>query len=312
MQPVAREGDKTFCPQHELVIIPHVGGPLTPAEKVCLQSDGKSVIRIGDYGNCQSPAPLDVVFEGAATFTCCGLPVARKGDKMVHGGMIIEGSSTLLVGGPTFSLPSKMSVKGSAEFQNKVIRDLYKLSTTSSGNDLLDRIDKSNRSVSIEPESDPHNSFCQASNDTDAMNGTGSDSTVKYNPDVAISVYDDHNNKLPEAPQIVLGHELCHALHNSEGTAQTESTSDPDPNAPASQLNIEKEEAYAIGTGSWNGVSPSENSIRADLGLGRRDNHYGDDGIVRTDHNFLWFHWTDEDKSHELKSPTQNLRPGDC
>jgi uncharacterized Zn-binding protein involved in type VI secretion len=307
MQPAARKDDRTAC-----VVGGHVGGPLTPAEKVCLEADDEPVIRLGDYGHCVPPAPLDVVFEGAATFTCCGLPVSRVNDRMVHGGIIVQGSPHLVVGGPRFSLPVKMTVKGPADFQNKVIRDLYKLYTTASGKVLLERLNRSGRAVSIEPESDPHNSFCSAASNRSAMNGTGSDSTVNYNPDVAISAYDAQGNTITEPPQVVLGHELCHAMHNADGDAQTESTSDPDPNAPKSQPNIEKEEAYAIGTGSWNNASPSENSIRADLGLARRDNHYGSSGIGQIQHNFLWFHWATDDKSHELKAPTQNLRPGDC
>jgi uncharacterized Zn-binding protein involved in type VI secretion len=305
-QPVARKGDLTLCPSTRYILIPHLGGPLSNATPVCIEVNSLPVIRLGDYGHCQFGAPLDVVFEGALSVTVCGLPVARRFDGMVHGGMILQGSSNVEVGGPKFSLPSKLKVKGPSDFQNKTIRDLYLLSTTKSGQDMFNQIDASGKNLTIEPCPDPHNSFASAANDTDAKNGTGSDATVQYHPEVAIYGFDAAGNQITMPPQVVLGHELSHALHDMTGTAQTESNADPDPNAPKSQPNIEKEEAQAIGTGSWDGTSPTENSIRSDLGLPRRDNHYGTDGLVRDSKGKI------TDRTNELKGPTQDLRPGDC
>jgi len=53
------------------------------------------------------------------------------------------------------------------------------------------------------------------------------------------------------------------------------STTSHYPAAPASQPGIEEEEAQAIGTGSHSAQNPSENTLRNELGLGRRDNHFG-------------------------------------
>lgn len=309
MPSVAREGDRTSCPV--LFILPHVGGPLFPAGDVSLTANGEKVIRIGDHATCQAPNPLDVVFEGAATFTVCGIPVARMGDHMAHGGLIVQGSPDVVVGGATWALPPNITVNGPSDFQNKTIRDLYMLSTLPSGKAMIDQLAASGKPVSIEPESDPHNSFCAPGFPWwDSSNGVGTGSTVKYNPEVAIWMYDDEGNKITSPPQLVLGHELIHALHNSNGTNQG---TDPDPNAPASEPTIPKEEAYTIGTGSWDGTSPTENSLRSDLGLPRRDNHYGDDGLRNEEHQFLWFKWTTRtDRTNEVTAPTENLRPGDC
>jgi uncharacterized Zn-binding protein involved in type VI secretion len=303
---VARKDDHTSCPG--LLPLPHIAGTLYPASNVCVEADGRKVIRLADYADCWGPAPQDVVFEGSATFTICGLPVARKGDHMAHTGVIVEGSPHFIVGGPTFALPPEITIHGPSDFQNKVIRDMYLLSTTPSGQDMIDQIHAAGQPVKIQPESDPFNSFCSADNHGDSMDGTGTGSTVSYNPDVAIFLYDDKGNEITSPPQLVLGHEMVHALHNSTGTAQTEDTSDPDPNAPASQPNIEKEEAQTIGTGSWNGTSPTENSMRADLGLPRRDNHYGRLNSQKVDHQFLWYHW----QTDESLGPTADMRPGDC
>ena len=56
-------------------------------------------------------------------------------------------------------------------------------------------------------------------------------------------------------------------------------------------------EAYTIGTGSYDGAAPTENGIRAEVGLPRRDNHYGS---------------TTDAYGNELTAPPVSLRPGDC
>jgi uncharacterized Zn-binding protein involved in type VI secretion len=43
--------------------------------------------------------PEDVITSGAANVLICGLKAARAGDTCAHGGEIIEGSSTVLIGG---------------------------------------------------------------------------------------------------------------------------------------------------------------------------------------------------------------------
>lgn len=294
MEPVARVGDETSCPAFEYVILPHLGGPLINASPVCLAADGRSIIRVGDYGECKLAAPLDVVVEGAATFTVCGLPVARKGDGMVHGGHIVEGSPTLVVGGPTFKIPPNMRIKGPASYQNLVIRDLYFLSTTPTGKTILDGIESSGQDVDIIPCPDPHNSFATPNDGPNSSNGKGTGSVVQYNPSAAFSVQDINGNWIGEPPQVLFAHELVHAYHNAHGTNVER---DPDPHGPASEADIPKEEGQTIGTGTWDGTAPTENSLRAELGLGRRDNWYGN--------NY-------DASGAELTAPTAQLRPGDC
>jgi hypothetical protein len=187
--------------------------------------------------------------------------------------MILLGCFTVLIGDPAFALPANVTISPTAppDFQNKTIRDLYFLSTTPSGQAILAGLAASGQPVTIVPCPDPANSFCTPNNGTDAGNGTGTGSTIQYNPDINMVAYDAAGNQIAMPPQAVLGHEMCHALANSNGTQQ----SGTDPTPPASQPNIEGEEAQAIGTGSHNGQNPSENSLRNDMGLPRRDNHYG-------------------------------------
>jgi hypothetical protein len=105
-----------------------------------------------------------------------------------------------------------------------------------------------------------------------------------YNPDVALKAYDSSSRLIDMPPQVVLGHELVHALNNSEGRHAY--GVDPDP--PTSQPTIEEEVASAIGTGSHSSSTVSENAMRHDLSLARRDNHYG----------------------QPSSGPTANMRPG--
>ena len=274
---VARLGDLHACPFHG-------GGPIIPAgPPPTVLFENMPAARLGDFALCTPPAP-DVLMQGSATVLVNGLPLVGMTDLTAHAGTVVMGAATVVVGPQASSPPSNFDIKGPASFQNKVIRDLFLLSTAKSGKELIARLEKAGKKVVFKPESDPHNSFCAAANLADAKAGKPTGSTVMYNPDVALKGYDAAGNQIDMPPQVVLGHEMVHALNNSEGSH----TFGNDPAGPASQPHIEEEEASAIGTGSHNGKSPSENSMRSDLGLARRDNHYGSNA----------------------PGPTNNLRPG--
>jgi hypothetical protein len=232
----------------------------------------------------KSGSAPDLLVMGSMTVLVNGLPWVGVTDVTAHGGAVIVGAATVIVGDLPFKPPSNLEMKGPAEFKNKAIRDLFLLSSTPSGKRLLARIEASGQQVTLTPEADPHNSFCSATSWADAKAGRPTGSTVKYNPDVAIYGYDRAGGAISMPPQVVLGHEMVHALNNAEGTHKM----GVDPNPPASQPTIEEEEAAAIGTGSHAQDPVTENTMRADLGLDRRDNHYGQDA----------------------PAPTGNLRPG--
>lgn len=286
MPAVARVGDKTACPM--TVPSAHVEGSLVNNTPVCAKANDLFVIRLADLADCKVP-PRDVVTSGASTVVLCGLPIARVGDKMEHGGTIVVGSPNVEIGGPTFALPANFKLDGSVDFKNKTVRDLYKLSTTPSGKALIDRLTTANKPLTIQ-EHTGTNGYCTPSNGTDAGNGTGTGSLIQYNPNYRSNAYDSAGNMLAQPPTIILGHEMTHALANAEGHQQH----GVDPAAPTSEPTIPREESQAIGTGSHDGETPNENSLRSDLGLGKRDNHYGSGGPAAGE-------------------PTPiNLRPGDC
>jgi len=45
------------------------------------------------------PAPPDIIIKGSATVFIDKLPAARMGDQTAHGGVIILGAPTVMIGG---------------------------------------------------------------------------------------------------------------------------------------------------------------------------------------------------------------------
>lgn len=289
MPNVARKDDLTLCPSTQFIVIPHIGGRLENAMPVCAEINGKPVIRLADYSSCQFGAPKDVVIEGAATVELCGLPIARVGDDMVHGGAIIVGSPNVVIGGSTFSLPETVTIEGSPEFQNAAVRDLYAISKTKSGQELFSRLDAAGEDVVINEYSGT-NAFCSAVDGADARRGEPTGSSILWNPSYRSNAYDSEDDMIPQPAMVILFHEMTHALANSEGRQRF--GTDPDP--PDTEPDIDEEEAQAIGTGSHDGDYPTENSLRRDLGLERRDNHSGTGGPA------------------DDEPPPVDLRPGAC
>jgi uncharacterized Zn-binding protein involved in type VI secretion len=53
--------------------------------------------RIGDMATCAGPP--DMIVKGSMTVLVGGMPAARMGDNTVHGGVIVTGCFTVLIGG---------------------------------------------------------------------------------------------------------------------------------------------------------------------------------------------------------------------
>ena len=94
--PASRITDNHVCPM-VTGIVPHVGGPiLTPAAPTVLI--GKlPAAGVGSVALCVGPP--DTVVKGSATVLVAKRPMARMGDLCSHGGTIILGCPTVLVGG---------------------------------------------------------------------------------------------------------------------------------------------------------------------------------------------------------------------
>jgi uncharacterized Zn-binding protein involved in type VI secretion len=94
-QPAARIGDPHVCPM-VTVLVPHVGGPILPPGCPTVLIGGMPAARMGDMATCVGPP--DVIILGAPTVLIGGQPGARMGDATAHGGVIVMGQPTVLLG----------------------------------------------------------------------------------------------------------------------------------------------------------------------------------------------------------------------
>ncbi len=96
MPPAARIGDLHVCPAVNPGPVPHVGGPISSGLPTVLIG-GMPAARVTDLAVCTGPP--DAIAKGSATVLIGGLPAARIGDNTVHGGMIVMGCVTVMIGG---------------------------------------------------------------------------------------------------------------------------------------------------------------------------------------------------------------------
>ncbi|MGH7646765.1 MAG: PAAR domain-containing protein [Gemmatimonadaceae bacterium] len=94
-QPAARITDMHVCPMIT-GIIPHVGGPILPPGGITVLIAGMPAARVGDMAVCVGPP--DVIALGSFTVLIGGQPAARMGDMTAHGGAIVLGAPTVLIG----------------------------------------------------------------------------------------------------------------------------------------------------------------------------------------------------------------------
>lgn len=96
MPPAARIGDMHICPM-VTGVVPHVGGPVTgPGMPTVLIKNMPAAV-LGDM--CVCTGPPDTIIKGSATVLIGGKPAARLGDSTAHGGTIILGEFTVMIGG---------------------------------------------------------------------------------------------------------------------------------------------------------------------------------------------------------------------
>ena len=93
-QPAARVTDMHVCPMLT-VLVPYVGGPIMLGcftVLICMLPQA----RVGDMAMCVGPP--DVIALGSFTVLVGGQPAARMGDLCGHGGAIVLGAPTVLIG----------------------------------------------------------------------------------------------------------------------------------------------------------------------------------------------------------------------
>ncbi len=95
MGAAARVGDMHTCPM-VTGTVPHVGGPVMPPGEVTVLIGGMPAAKVGDMCTCAGPP--DSIVMGSATVMIGGMPAARMNDTTAHGGMIVAGCPTVLIG----------------------------------------------------------------------------------------------------------------------------------------------------------------------------------------------------------------------
>jgi uncharacterized Zn-binding protein involved in type VI secretion len=94
--PAARLTDMHLCPM-VTGLVPHVGGPISgPGVPTVLIGNLPAAV-VGDMLTCVGPT--DTIVKGSQTVMIGGKPAARVADSCAHGGAIIVGCFTVLVGG---------------------------------------------------------------------------------------------------------------------------------------------------------------------------------------------------------------------
>ena len=76
---------------------PHVGGPVMPPGAPTVLIGGQPAACLGDMCTCTGPP--DTIISGSSTVMIGGKPAARMGDSTAHGGTIIIGLPTVIIGG---------------------------------------------------------------------------------------------------------------------------------------------------------------------------------------------------------------------
>jgi uncharacterized Zn-binding protein involved in type VI secretion len=97
MPMAARITDMHTCPMMNPGGAPHVGGPVMPPGCSTVMIGGMPAACTGDMAACSGPP--DTIIKGSSTVLIGGKPAARMGDMTAHGGSIVAGCPTVMIGG---------------------------------------------------------------------------------------------------------------------------------------------------------------------------------------------------------------------
>lgn len=84
------------CPMFT-ALVPHVGGPIIPPCAITVITGMMPQARITDIAICVGPPSM--IVKGSMTVIVMNLPAARILDNTMHGGVIVTGFPTVIIGG---------------------------------------------------------------------------------------------------------------------------------------------------------------------------------------------------------------------
>lgn len=76
---------------------PHVGGPVNPPGNPTVLIGGMPAATVGS--TCTCSGAFDIIVKGSGSVFIGGKPAARMGDATAHGGTIVNGCPTVIIGG---------------------------------------------------------------------------------------------------------------------------------------------------------------------------------------------------------------------
>jgi uncharacterized Zn-binding protein involved in type VI secretion len=106
MPPAARVTDMHTCPM-VTGLVPHVGGPILPPCAPTVLIGFLPAARVTDQ--CLCVGPPDIIVKGSPTVLINNLLAARIGDNTAHGGVIVMGCPTVIIGEQGAGAPVTMS-----------------------------------------------------------------------------------------------------------------------------------------------------------------------------------------------------------
>lgn len=95
MPPAARVTDFHVCPM-VTGTVPHVGGPISGPGAATVLIGNMPAAVVGDMASCTGPP--DTIAAGSSSVMIGGKPAARVGDSTSHGGTIVAGEFTVIIG----------------------------------------------------------------------------------------------------------------------------------------------------------------------------------------------------------------------
>ncbi len=94
-KPAARLTDMHVCPM-VTGVVPHVGGPISGPGCPTVLIGNMPAARVGDMLVCVGPP--DSIAMGSMTVLIGGQPAAQMGSLCAHGGTVVVGFPTVLIG----------------------------------------------------------------------------------------------------------------------------------------------------------------------------------------------------------------------
>lgn len=277
--PAARMGDFHTCPMCMGAQMP-INPPCAPTVII----GGQPAARMTDLCACIAPPPappLDMIIFGSPTVLICKLPAARQFDPTVKGGTITKGLPTVLIGIVATAAPGtpgalniwdetlpdgtvvthvgpNITITGTQEFREAVVRDLQRLQGTPTGRDLLSSLNAPGKGPVTIVETTGGNEVDgagpQGYKQPGGANGTGSGSTLHYNPNKT-QIGDGTETWQTRPPAVALGHELVHCEQAQNGGFSNEKIG-----------GVEKDELAAVGLPPYQDNAHTENKIRQEMG----------------------------------------------